>query len=737
METPRDMRRPLWIVASSAAMLLSAVAAPPARAQPTYHVLLADGTELTADRISRWQNGQQLVVAGRSLDDRKNPIRLLRNTRLAPRLRGPRVYFTNGDILPGLVTGFVRPLRAMAQPAGLTVAPQPPLRQMQWGSSPILVRPHRVRRIVLTETARGPYRPGTALLHNGKSVPFQAVRWRFDGLRLLTAAGVRTVKIEDLAEIHMPAVDISREVINDALGPSPAPDGPVGRITTANGAILTFRAAMMINRRAGRRWVHFVQPAWSIPSIQVPETRVCSYSFRQWNEIPLSLLPAETLGEKSFTGSVWKWRRDRNVRGEALHSGTILSDLGVATHSYSAVAFDLPKGAAELTFLVGLDRAVGAGGCVTLEVRRDRTDGKLLWKSGFLRGRQKPIFVGPLAVGGASRLVLVTDFAHAGRPEGADPGDIRDEVDWLLPTVRIDGPALRRLARIPLKDFPGLRDWSGDSPEPTDCRYGARWNVDFLRWDPRVVINIRPRGLTLTRTLQVTPDTELLRMTATAGRDSHHWISLRVNGEEIKSMGGVRRFDTFGRRRSCWWSLRPYRGKKVDLAIRIEPANAKAAVSPLLAFAAILRPESIIDRSKTDAGSWRYTTRKPPDNWHAPEFDDSSWRKGTTLLATKDVPGMRTLWDTDHIWVRRSFEMRPGKIEGLHYLVMNDDNATVYINGRLATTFFGARHTYYTLPVEKQALDLLKPGRNVLAIHCANSGGPGHIDVSFFDVISR
>ena len=746
-----DMKQPMRRIMVSIVLLQAALCLP-AGAQPTYRLLLADGTQLTAGSVGRWSDGHSLQVAGRSSSDPKNPIRLLRDTRLGPELRGPRVYFTNGDILPGLVTGYAAPLPVRAQPGGLTVAPQPPLQQMERGSDPILVRPGRVKRIVLTQTPRGPYRPGTVLFADGKSVSFQAVRWRPDALHLLTEAGVQTVKLEDLAEIHMPDVDIGREVLNDVLAPSPSLDSPVVRITTTNGAVLTFRAAMMIDHPYRRRDIHCVQPAWSIQTIQVPQSRVCSYSFRRWNEIPLSLLPAKTLVEKSFTGSVWRWRRNRNVRGGQLQCGTIAGDLGVGTHSHSAVAFDLPAGAAELTFLVGLDRAVGTGGCVKVKVRRDRTDGKVLWQSGFLRGGDRPVFVGPLPVKGAKRLVLVTDFAHVGRPEGADPGDIRDEVDWLMPTLRVDAQSLSALARIPLKDFPGLGEWSVDSADPPDCRYGARWNSGLARWDPRMVMNVRPKGLTLTRKVHVTRDTELLHLAATAARDTTHNISVRVDGKDVKtmdgarvfnslrvagkhvmSMDGARLFNTFGSWRSRWWSLRPHLGKQVSLSIRIEPVNPKAAVSPLLTFAAAFRRQSVIDHSSVGPVLWRYTTARPPADWCAAGFDDSSWKRGRALFASKGVEGTGTPWDTRDIWIRRAVRMNPGKFDGLHFLIVHDDTATVYINGRLAATFPGARHTYFTQRMEKQAARLLKPGRNVIAVHCENTGGPGYVDVALFD----
>ena len=746
-----DMKQSMRRVTVSIVLLPAALCLP-AGAQPTYRVLLADGTELTAGSIGKWSDGGPLKVAGRSASDAKNPIRLLRNTRLRPQLRGPRVYFTNGDILPGLVTGYAGPLRVRAQPPGLMVAAQPPLQQMERGSSPILVRPRRVKRIVLTQTPRGPYRPGTILFANGKSLSFQAVRWRLGTLRLLTEAGAQTVKVADLAEIHMPAVDLGREVINDTLAPSPSPDSPVVRITTTNGAVLTFRAAMMINRQSRRGWVHGVQPAWSIQAIEVPQSRVCSYSFRRWNEIPLSLLPAEALVEKGFTGSVRKWRRNRNIRGGQLQCGTIAGNLGVGTHSHSAVAFDLPTGAEELTFLVGLDRAVGKGGCAKVKVRRDRDDGEVLWQSDFLRGGGRPVFVGPLQVKGAKRVVLVTNFGHVGRPRGADPGDVRDEVDWLLPTVRVDAKGLLALARVPLKAFPGLGEWSVDSAEPTDCRWGARWNGAFQRWDPRVVMNIRPKGLTLTRKVRVTRDTELLHIAAVAARDTTHNISVRVDGKPLKTMDGApffnslrvqgkhvmtmdggRLFNTFGRWRSRWWSLRAHLGKQVTLSIRIEPVNTKAAISPLLTFAVARRRQSVIDHSRVGPVLWRYTTTKPPANWYAAGFNDSAWKQGKAMFASKGTRAMGTPWNTRDIWLRRTVEMKPGKFDGLHFLIVNDDAATIYINGRLAATFTAPRHSYYTPPMEKQAARLLKPGRNVIAVHCDNTGGPGYIDVSLFD----
>ena len=72
-----------------------------------------------------------------------------------------------------------------------------------------------------------------------------------------------------------------------------------------------------------------------------------------------------------------------------------------------------------------------------------------------LIGSGEPASSGPIALtgpgGGQKSLLLVADPAHADRPPGTDPLDIRDLVDWLEPVLTLDLEKLKSevAARLP------------------------------------------------------------------------------------------------------------------------------------------------------------------------------------------------------------------------------------------------------------------------------------------------
>ena len=703
-----------------------------APAEERYWALFADGAERTAGRIDRWDGKEQPTIAGRALFDKANPVRVIRDTRLEPSAAGSRLLFANGDILPGRVVGFGPAKDYPGQPACLSVAAQPPLRHAKGQSVPIRVRPECLQRVVLGQargasgglgSSEGPYRPGTLVFANGQALLCQAVRWVPGGLFVLTDKGIRSFTLDDLAEIHMPAADAAQHVLNDATGPCPEADSLVGRVTTAQGAALTFRQAMLVRQRY---WL-LVQPAWCLDAIQVWLHDVCFLSFRRPNEVPLSLLPAETLQQKSFTGFVWPWQRNRSVRGGVLESGNLSSDLGVGTHSYSAVAFRLPPGARALSFLAGLDRAVADRGCVKLKVYRDKVGGRLLWQSGFLRGRDKPVRVGGLDCRKAKRLVLVTEYGHRGRPAGADPVDIRDEVNWLVPTVRLDPAALARYVGSPLRHFAGLETWSLSPADAAKTSVGAKWDASHRHWEP--LLNVPPTGLALTRKVHIPARAPFLWMTA-LGEDVSHILSVWINGQQLECANGAPHFEAARYPNSRQWDLRDYADKEAALAVKIRPGQAGPAATGLRRLAILFRQDpALVPTSQRRPQPWRYTTRQPGGGWQKLGFDDSAWKEGQGAFGTRGRKGVRTEWQGRSIWLRRAFELQDTRVGRLYLNVMHGDSARVYINGRLAAALDSHRDSYTSIPVSAQAVRVLKTGRNVLAVHCRNSHGEQFIDV--------
>jgi hypothetical protein len=141
---------------------------------------------------------------------------------------------------------------------------------------------------------------------------------------------------------------------------------------------------------------------------------------------------------------------------------------------------------------------------------------------------------------------------------------------------------------------------------------------------------------------------------------------------------------------------------------------------------------TLVPTSKEQGQEWRYTTTRPPEGWFRPDFDDSDWKKGQGGFGTAGTPGavVRTEWKTEDIWIRRSVdvaELKDGA--NLRLLMHHDDDAEVYVNGVLAAKLSGYVTDYRTVRLRPEAVAALKPGKNVVAVHCHQIKGGQYIDV--------
>ncbi|MEX0710944.1 MAG: glycoside hydrolase family 2, partial [Pirellulales bacterium] len=135
--------------------------------------------------------------------------------------------------------------------------------------------------------------------------------------------------------------------------------------------------------------------------------------------------------------------------------------------------------------------------------------------------------------------------------------------------------------------------------------------------------------------------------------------------------------------------------------------------------------------------TWRYTTSQPGKGWNEADFDDSSWQSGPGGFGTKETPGtvVRTEWSSPEIWIRRRVELAAGKLANPQLVIHHDEDADVYLNGVLAAKVAGYTTRYVGLPIRPEARKALRAGRNVIAVHCKQTGGGQYIDVGLADVI--
>lgn len=130
---------------------------------------------------------------------------------------------------------------------------------------------------------------------------------------------------------------------------------------------------------------------------------------------------------------------------------------------------------------------------------------------------------------------------------------------------------------------------------------------------------------------------------------------------------------------------------------------------------------------------WSYNTAKPAEGWNRNDFDASSWKTGPAGFGTSGTPSsvVRTEWNSREIWLRREFTLTEKQLKGLMLAVHHDEDFELYINGTLAAQRQGYTTDYEEIPLSAEAQTLLKPGRNVIAIHCRQTAGGQYIDAGF------
>jgi hypothetical protein len=127
---------------------------------------------------------------------------------------------------------------------------------------------------------------------------------------------------------------------------------------------------------------------------------------------------------------------------------------------------------------------------------------------------------------------------------------------------------------------------------------------------------------------------------------------------------------------------------------------------------------------------WAYTTAKPGDDWMKPDFDDSQWTKAPGGFG-RGSPGSNahTDWNTDDIWIRRTFDLPDVDHSKLQLYAYHDEDMEVYVNGVPAGTASGYNTSYELFDMTPEAQAALKTGSNAIAVHCHQTTGGQYIDV--------
>lgn len=589
----------LSLIVSVSALCLVVAGLGLGQEKPQYRVVFGENEVVLGQKITAWDG----IQTAAKLDDRllfekaTGVIRYLEKLNVKVERTGPFVELFNGDVLLGFAVGYRSQDELRGIPAHFNVHLSGALTPFGSDDKTIRIKANRVKRLVFAVDVNSKiplpqYDPGTVVLTNGQILTTEAVRWSDTGLRGISDTTSFSAGWDELAIVVPPVDKVFTDldaILDDLLAPAFDPEARIARMVTTQGAILTYREDMLIpQQRESKKLYHSVQPAWSLDSVSAAFDEIAVLGYRAHNEIPLSSFPATLLEKRSLTGFSPSWKRNKNVRGGMLASGTLFADVGIGTHSYSKIAFDIPVGiVTRFRGNVGIDRVAQGGGCVRVKVFRGIAGGDdaQAYHSGHLIGinGHTPFDINDFTK--CDRIVLETGFGDQGRPGGADPFDIRDDVSWIRPLLTINVTELQSRAYWGFQQyFPQLANWNIPDNFKSHVKLSAYWNPDQGRWmqalswkapvstamgtpimefSQKVVLTLNNSWVTFSGASDGIGD-----KTATVRVTVNDEPILSMDNEDVNLAGSIGSFDT------KHWTLGAMIGEEVEIKMQVMPREA-------------------------------------------------------------------------------------------------------------------------------------------------------------------
>jgi hypothetical protein len=145
---------------------------------------------------------------------------------------------------------------------------------------------------------------------------------------------------------------------------------------------------------------------------------------------------------------------------------------------------------------------------------------------------------------------------------------------------------------------------------------------------------------------------------------------------------------------------------------------------------------TVVPAADQAPATWQYTTAKPADDWNKPGFAAADWPAGQSGFGSPNTPGavIGTPWNTPDIWLRREIELPADKLKELELWLHHDDAAEVYVNGVRAVRAAGWTTGYEAFALNAAGRAALKPGKNLIAIHCHQDSGGQYVDCGWVEV---
>ena len=175
--------------------------------------------------------------------------------------------------------------------------------------------------------------------------------------------------------------------------------------------------------------------------------------------------------------------------------------------------------------------------------------------------------------------------------------------------------------------------------------------------------------------------------------------------------------------------------KKFDPAV-LAAVHAKVREAAALGLVPY-EEKTVFPKLAKDPKTWAWTTAEPPAGWQEVAFDDSAWGRsaggfGNKSIARDHGAQVSAEWNTGTIWLRRHFTLdtMPANLLSATFEMFHDEDAEVWLNGKLLVSAKGYTTGYVAFPVSAERFAAAaKQGDNVLAVKVIQTIGGQYIDV--------
>ncbi|MEH6406220.1 MAG: DUF4965 domain-containing protein [Leeuwenhoekiella sp.] len=137
--------------------------------------------------------------------------------------------------------------------------------------------------------------------------------------------------------------------------------------------------------------------------------------------------------------------------------------------------------------------------------------------------------------------------------------------------------------------------------------------------------------------------------------------------------------------------------------------------------------KTLLPASDEEEYSVSYSEKEPDAKWLDADYDASNWKKGKAPFSD-DKKEAKTIWTSDDLWYRRTFDLENTDLKTLYLKLRHDDDIVAYLNGEKILDVNGWQHSFKYIPIEDSVIKTLKKTGNVLAIHIKNTAGGQWLD---------